>query len=303
MKAVTHTEVYRPFQGSLEERRLRFAPIVSMGVRTAAKRRLPLLLLYAPPAIATIVFSFVVYGTYAATGMLEQAQGDVGLSERMAMAMAQQTLKQAEVQSLILQFHRLLVWFTLLVTTWYGSGLFCDDRKVGAHQLYFARPLTRLDYFLGKFFHAAFFAACALLVPGMILCLMASFLSPDWQFLRERGHIILRTFAYEGLWVLTVSAAVLAGSSLAAKRAFALVGIFGFFLMSLSFATLLGEEVSSNFFALSPILSLWRIGDALFESDPSFKLSLSSAWTSVVAFNALFLTIIAWRLRRLEVVA
>ena len=303
MKAVTHTEVYRPFRGELEGRSLRFAPIVSMGVRTAAKRRLPLLLLYAPPAIATIIFSFVIYGTYAASGLLDQAGAEGGMSARMAQMMAERTLQQAEVRNLILQFHRLLVWFTLLGTTWYASGLFCEDRKVGAHQLYFARPLTRLDYFLGKFFVAAFFAACALMVPGLVLCLMASLFSPEWSFVKEQGDVIWKTLVYEALWVTTVSLAVLAGSSLASKRVFALVGIFGMFLMSLSFGTMLGEEVASGFYGLSPILALWRIGDGFFADRPDFGLSLADAWTSVVAFNALFLAVIAWRLRKLEVVA
>jgi hypothetical protein len=35
-------------------------------VRTAVKRKIPLLLLFVPVAITTIVFSFVVYGKYAA---------------------------------------------------------------------------------------------------------------------------------------------------------------------------------------------------------------------------------------------
>ena len=80
--------------------------------------------------------------------------------------------------------------FALLATAWYGSGLFCEDRRAGAHQLYFARPITRLDYFLGKFLVAAFFGACAILVPALVICLVASFSSPEWSFLKEEGDLV-----------------------------------------------------------------------------------------------------------------
>ena len=302
MKAVTHTEVYRPFQGTLEPRALRFSPIVGMGIRTAAKKRLPLLLLYAPPAIATIVFSFIVYGTYAAESLLESVDfSDVG--GRMASTAAERALQQVQVKQLILAFHRLMTWFTLLATAWYGSGLFSDDRRAGAHQLYFSRPLTRLDYFAGKFFVVAFFAACALLLPGVLLCLMATFTSPDWSFVKDQWDVILETLTYGSLWVLVVSLAVLAASSLASKRVFSLIGMFGLFVLSSAFAALMGEEVNQHLFGLSPIWSIWRIGDWLFEpKQPSLSFPVSTAVLSLTAYVTLFLSVITWRLRRLEVV-
>ena len=63
MKASTHTEIYRPFQGQLARGGRRWAPLVRSTLRAAFRRKLPLVL-FIPPAIATVIFSFVVYAKF-----------------------------------------------------------------------------------------------------------------------------------------------------------------------------------------------------------------------------------------------
>lgn len=302
MKAATHTEVYRPFRGTIAQRGLRFWPLTAAGIRTATKRRLPLLLFYAPPAIATVIFSFLVYGTYAAETQLPAAGG--GMRELAVNAFAKQAMKQLEVKRLVVLFHQIMVWFVLLSTAWYGSGQFADDRRVGAHQLYFSRPLTRLDYALGKFSVVAFFASCGLLLPGLVLCLVATLTSPDASFLFEQYDVILETLVYGGVWVFTISLAVLATSSLASRKVFALVGMFAIFVLSFALASLLGHEVDPRFFAISPIMDIWALGGRLFEVPSSVPVPEWTLGLKVLGgYVLLFAAVIAWRLRKLEVVA
>lgn len=302
MKASTHTEIYRPFTGTLRTRGPRFWPLFVTGVRVAARRKLPLLLLYAPAAICTVIFSFLVYAAYLAESGMEHA--GVGIRDRMAAAVAQNAVQQLQVRKLVLLFHQIMVWFTMLTTAWFGSGLFAEDRRVGAHQLYFSRPLTRLDYALGKLAVVAFFSACALLLPGLWLCTMASFTSPEWSFLREQPEVIAQTVAYEILWVLVTSLAVLAMSSLASKKVFALIGMFALFVLTFAMASLLGHEVDARFFAISPILDVWAVGDWLFDVGSEVpQPPLGLAVRALAGCVTLFVLVIAWRLRRLEVVA
>lgn len=301
MRASTHTEVYRPFAGTLRTGGLRAWPLFAANVRVLAKKKLPLLLLYAPPAIATIVFSFLVYGSYAVELRKDTVPGVQGFAVNM---LAAQVARAARVSNLVVLFHQIMVWFTLLVTAWFGSGLFADDRRTGAHQLYFARPLTRLDYALGKLLTVGFYSACALVLPGMWLCLMASFTSPDWEFLRQQPEVIPKTLAYELVWVLVTSLAVLAASSVASKKVFALIGMFALFVLSFAMAAPLGEEISARFFAISPILDVWALGTRLFETPdgpPAAPFGLSMA--ALGGYLTFFVLVIAWRLRRLEVVA
>ena len=55
--AQIHTEVYRRFQGELRSHPFRFWPILTSGIRSNVKKKLPLMLLYLPVVIATVIFS------------------------------------------------------------------------------------------------------------------------------------------------------------------------------------------------------------------------------------------------------
>lgn len=310
MKAATHTEIYRPFRGELRERGLRAWPLVVAGVRTATKRKLPLLLLFGVPAIATVVFSFVVYAKYTAEAAMGSMPGGgfgEGLQAGMAAIVARRAAQQLAVANQILMFHSGMLWFALLVTAWFGSGLFSEDRRAGAHQLYFSRPLTRLDYFLGKFLVVAFFASLAQLVPGLVLCVVAAFSSPEWSFLTDQYDVVFETLAFASLWIAVTALASLAASSLASRRVFALVGLFALFVLSSGFATLLGEQVDPAFFAFSPVIDVYVVGRELFgvvgDAEIPVGASFGTSLSALVGLIVLFLAIIAWRLRRLEVVA
>ncbi len=306
MSAETHLEVYRPFRGTLHEHPLRFLSLWRSGLRTALKQRLALFLLYLPALITTVIMSFIVYVKFAVEDMVENSsQGAMDFQDQLAQGIA---LAQAEkmfgVVKMILGFAEGLGIFALLAVAWFASPLFCEDRKAGAHQLYFARPLTRLDYALGKFLIAATFSAFAILVPLLVICLMAVLCSPEWSFLKEEWDVILRSIAFALVWTVVVSSLVLLASSLASRRAFALLGVFGVVVLSIPVAALLGSEVNSKFFALALMIDLFALAQHIFgEVDPEVPVGAGAAWTAVSALVLVSWTVIWLRLRRLEVVA
>jgi ABC-type transport system involved in multi-copper enzyme maturation permease subunit len=300
VKAATHTEVYRRFEGRLRTHPLRFWPVFAAGVRVAKRRRLTLLLLYAVPAMATVIFSFVVYGKYAAEAQMMPGGFSGGA---MVDMFARRAMRQLEVRNQIVLFNTQMQFFALLAAAWFGTGLLADDRRAGAHQLYFARPLTRLDYFLGKFATAAFFTACAVTLPGLVICLVASFASPEWSFLKQEGDVVWRTLVYSLVWVVVTSSVALCASSLAPRKAFALAGFFGFFMVLQPFSMLLGELESPRYYALSPLNDLQQVGTSIFALELTWPdLPLGLAWGVLAGVTAVSLAIVAWRLRRLEVV-
>jgi ABC-type transport system involved in multi-copper enzyme maturation permease subunit len=311
--AETHLEVYRRFEGTLREPRARFYPLWITGLRTALKQRRALLLLYLPATVATVIFSFVVYAAFAFSEQMQREdpfggleQGDVGeaLARGAAMAAVKGGLQMLEVTRQIVEFNKAMGYFALLAVAWLGSPLLCEDRKAGAHQLYFSRPLTRLDYFLGKFAIAAFFGLCAMLVPALVICLVASLASPDWLFLREQWDVIPRSIGFALVWTGVATTLVLLCSSLASRRSFALIAVFGTFLISAVLGTALGNLVDRRFFALNLGLDLDTLAYALLgRTDASTEVSFGWAWAAVASFVAFALAVIATRLRRLEVVA
>src|SRR5262245_64443084 len=98
-----------------------------------------------------------------------------------------------QVREQIVIFHIAMSLFTLLVIAWFGAGLIADDRRLGAHLLYFARPLSRSGYLVAKFLTLFFFGGIAVVAPGLVICIVATFASPDFGFLREEGSLIPRT--------------------------------------------------------------------------------------------------------------
>ena len=299
--AITNLESYRRFRGTLRQHPLRFWPITTAGIRVASKKKLPLVLLYAIPVIGTVVFAFFVYGKYAAE--LQMVPDESGEGGGLVGLLAQRAMKQLQVRNNIVTFNTWSQLFALLPAAWFGTPMFAKDLKAGAHQLYFCRPMTRLDYFFGKFLTAAFFTACAVLVPGLVICLVASFSSPEWSFLIEEGDVIWRSILYSVVWIVVTSSVALCVSSLAPRFSYALIAFFGVFMMPAAMGKFIGDLEGDVYQAISPIDDLRRVAGQIFQLERGWPdIPLALAWLVLVGLVAVSLLIVAVRLRRLEVV-
>jgi len=309
MRAEAHLEVYRRFQGKLEEHRWRAWPIFDSGLRVALKQRKAMLFLFAPIVIATIVFSVVVYAKFVVDGL--QDDGPMGADAATSLeSMAMQAVIQAqlgrllEVVTWMIEFVKAMGFAATLLVAWFGSGLLCEDKKAGAHQLYFARPITRLDYFLGKFAIASFFSLCAILLPLLVISAVATFSSPEWSFLKQEWDLIPRAILYALVWTTTIVSLVLLASSLAPRRSFAMIGVFAVVLLSEAASGLLGNLIDPAFFALGIVNDLNALCYHIFDKPvigPDIPAGL--AWTSVGLTVGTSWLVIAARIRRMEVVA
>jgi hypothetical protein len=170
--------------------------------------------------------------------------------------------------------------------------------------LYFARPNTRLDYLLAKLSTVAFFGALGALLPGLVICTVAAFASPEWSFVKEQGDVIPESIAFGCVWTLLVSSVVLCVSSLASRRTFALIGVFAWFLLIGAVAGILAKaQGDMDFLALSPTHASVRVAGWIFGLHDGPRFSLAWAWTSVATTIAAGLGIAWWRIRKMEIVA
>lgn len=222
MKASTHAEVYRPFEGSLLARPRRPWVLAWSGIRLGFRKKLPAFLLFTPPVISGLVSSVMVYLMYT---MSESVGGEGGIRALQAQSALKELL--GDVARNVAQFVEVSAFFALLAMTWFGAGLIADDRRIGANLLYFSRPVTRTTYILGKWLGVAFFGVLTLLAPACLILLTAILASPDWSFLREEGAVILQTLLYAAAWITVVSTLVLGLSSMVQRRSIALVLAFG----------------------------------------------------------------------------
>ena len=300
--AITNLDRYRPFRGSLRRRPLRFWAITAASIRVEWKKKLPIVLLYSVPAIATAIFGFFVYTKFAAEA--ELLPDGLGGGPNLMEMLAQRALKRIEVRNNIAQFNSWVQYFALLPAAWYGSTLFATDFKAGAHQLYFSRPISRLDYFLGKFLTSMFYSGLGVLVPGLVICIVAVFASPDWSFLTQEWTVIVQTFEYSAVWVFSTSAVALCVSSLSPRRSFAMVGFIAVFMIPTAMGLALGRMDDAAFYAISPLLDYRQLAIEIFDmSENRFRIPGAHAWWVITGMTVVSLVLTAFRLRRLEVVA
>lgn len=302
--ASTHTEIYRRFQGRLRPNALRWWPLFLADYHKALHSKRTLLLLFGPPFIAGVVFSFVVYAKYTVEAGMTPVGGPA-IGQMGASALGAMTESLLQVRNMIAQFNIQCRFFAMLVIAWFGAGLIAEDKKAGAHLLYFSRPMTRADYFIGHFLSVATMGLYAVLVPGLMICIVATFSSPEWAFLKNDWELILATIGYSVLFVVTLAALVLAISSLASRKAFALVGVFGVMVSSTAVGVVLSQlKRDPDFLMVSLYSDFQRLGDWMFGTrdrlhdwDPWY-----SVWI-VAGTIAVSVAVCALRLRRLEVVA
>lgn len=299
MKAATHTELYRAFKGSLSPSRLRFWPLYRAQMAVATKRKLPLVILYLGPAMTGIITSFLAYASFS---IAETGSAGPLLGGGLAAQMASQLL---EVHKLIINAMKAVRIFAVLAMAWYGAGLICDDRRAGAHLLYFARPLTRLDYLLAHFATAFTFGCLAVLAPGLLICIVAVFNSPNFIFLTEKWPVIVATIGYSFLFVTVLSSLILAVSALSKRKSYALAAVFAVVLGTIALGGALSALMRDGDFWMVSIYShfervaAWWLGASrsMHKWDPWWSLGVLGGLT------LLSLATVAWRVRRMEVVA
>ncbi|MFT5288145.1 MAG: ABC-type transport system involved in multi-copper enzyme maturation permease subunit [Planctomycetota bacterium] len=300
--AETHLEVYRPFQGELRQRGSGTLPVLALGLRIGAKRKLPMIFLYAVPVIATVVYAFIVYGFYA----VENSELLGEESPMLINIFAKQAMKNFEARTQIAQFLSTVQLFALLTGAWYGTGLIASDLRSGALQLWFARPLGRPSYVLARFLTVGTFTSFAVLVPGLVILLVATINSPDYSFASDEGDLFWRVPTYSIIWITTTGLVALAVSSIAQKRAWALASYFGLFLLMQACGLVLSRLVHKNWGALGPLSSLRKLSDVVLgldgKRDPGMGFPDSLAWWCVASLCAISLLIVAWRVRRVEVI-
>jgi hypothetical protein len=301
--ARTNTEIYRPFRGTLAGTAFAFLALARAGIAAATKRKLPLVILFGPPAIATVIFSFVVYARFSLeAGVTPTALGGPNPAAMLAAGFAK---TMVDVRTQIVLFHMAMSLFTLLSIAWFGAGLIAEDRRLGAHLLYFTRPLSVAGYLAAKFLTLYFFAAIGVVVPALVICVVAAFASPNWSFLKQEGQIVHQSILFGALWAAVWSSVMLAISSLFERKTFALVASFAFFLVTGAVSLLVaGLEKDPRFLMMSLQGNFQRIATWTFDI-PRMGLLWPGGYSLaiVLAVAALAWVVLFLRVRRMEAAA
>jgi ABC-type transport system involved in multi-copper enzyme maturation permease subunit len=199
-------------------------------------------------------------------------------------------------------FFQTQIVFVLLVPAVACGGVLGEDRKTGALQVYFARPVTRGDYLVGKFVTIAAFVAAVTLVPALVLWLESILLAPTLDHALATIHVPLAATLATVLYALFAGGLCLALSSLFTRRMLASIAMMLVYLAGSALGLILTEALDDRAWRqLSPNYFLGGMVAPLFGLDLPEWLGSPSLIASCVLLP---IALLAWsweRTRSVEV--
>lgn len=183
-----YDQSYQHWDGEFRTSRLRWLPMVRYHVQLMLKRRLVWLFLFLAFVPALIFSVFVYISSQADDGM---ARLDLVAEGLTAAAADDQVLDFAKLTTeekylylsrngfmfFLITFQALIV---LSMTSLVGSGLIAKDVRSNALEIYLTKPITPIDYVLGKLTVIAVFIFLSSFVPSVIVFLVAGATWPDY---------------------------------------------------------------------------------------------------------------------------
>jgi ABC-2 type transport system permease protein len=279
---------YRRREPRGQLRRFRALPIAHETLRQILQRR-ALLLFLSLSLIPFVVGAILVF-------VLSRVQ----LPEPMISASAETLSPIARFFLGYLKYPQAM--FAILLSVWAGSGLVADDLRTGALLMYLSRPLTRVDYVLGKLGVLAALNFVLVAVPSLLLWGIAVALKPE--DLGPRGLLTVPLSTLAAAAVLAVVLAVFVGGASAVARNGAMAGalVVGLLVFFAAVAVSAPEAMRPGLRLLS-VLSNWSaLCDGFFGTRDPAAPHWSAALGALVAIAAAAGTLLWRRVRALEIV-
>jgi len=211
-----------------------------------------------------------------------------------------------------------LVFFVVFIA---GCNLIAQDRRNNALSLYLSKPISRVDYVLGKGMAVAVPVSLITLVPGLLLYFFHAAFRDEWFLLVTNARILFAIVLFSLLVIVSGTLLILAISSLTKQGRYA---AFGFIMMVIGGAVLSNMLRSALYFTplrstlgspKSRLLSLFddwrRMGYVLFDQETSTITGGSYRWEGfdwpwallgISVFVIASLCILARRIRGMDVI-
>ena len=195
---------------------------------------------------------------------------------------------------------RLFVFLVVIMQ----SGLIADDRRTNALQLYLSKPLTRVEYVLGKLVPPLAFVLGVTWLPALLLLILQIVFAGSLTFLRANLFLLPAITLFSLAQALLSACAILALSSLSKSRRFVAVMYAGIiFFTAAMYQVLRGITASRTWAVISPGEMLDVIANAIFRSRGEPAVPVYVAVIVLLAIVGVAMVILERRIRAVEVVA
>lgn len=274
-----HDQGYRRYAGRRQAHGRAWLVIASNHIRaTLRQRRMLALLLFAwMPFVVRAVQLYV-------ASNFQQA--------RFLAATAQTYREFLDQQSI----------FVFLVSISLG-GLIAEDRRANALQVYLSKPLTRLEYVVGKLSALLAFLLFVTLVPALLLLVLQTMFAGSFAFVRANLFLLPAILLFSVIQALLAAFALLALSSLSTSRRFVAIMYAGIvFFTAAMYQALRAMTGTAAWAWISPEDTLDVLADVIFRVRTPPTLPPVVAAAVVVALIGASIFILHRRVRGIEVV-
>ncbi len=274
---------YRHWQGEFTPSRRHWLPITRNGIRSVFKKK------YAKLVFSLCASTFFVFlaAVYASTKPELKILGELV-----------RLLKSDAELFKTFYSNGFLTFMLVILSVFSGADLVAADLRSKAFPLYFARPLSRLDYLAGKFAVILFYLLAFTLVPGILLLLFKMLFSGS---LTVAPGVLLAIVAFPLVESLCLASLTLALSTLSPNVKFVQIAIFLVYIFSNNLAQILKAIFKSDYaFLVSLPGNIRQLGAFLFGVPPAYGFP---AWLSLLlplALTALSLWLLTWRIKKAE---
>ncbi|HEY6352647.1 MAG TPA: ABC transporter permease subunit [Candidatus Angelobacter sp.] len=285
---------YRVYQGSLTPAWSRFAVLTRYSLSSLFRSRLftGYFVLCCIPLLVGITYIYFAHSQLAQAMFGIRVNGSWGINNTWFAIMLQ-------VQT----------GLGFIIVAWAAPGMITRDLANQALQLYFSRPLTRIEYIAGKMAVLAFLLSCTTWIPSLLLFGLQAQMAGNgwgWDNLFLTGAIFISSW----LWIAVISLLALALSVFVRWRIAATGLIIGIMFVLPGFAEAINFTLQTYWGRLLNISYTIRVVWAhLFRTEPrnmgvifQSEIPLWSAWASILAACLVSLFLLNRRLKAREVV-
>ncbi|MDE0556292.1 MAG: ABC transporter permease subunit [Candidatus Poribacteria bacterium] len=283
-----HTQNYRHWEGTLKTHsHTRWWIIAKAELKLLAQRKIVRLIVAIPPLMYIFAHAVLIY-------IINQVPGVEFAFIKVDGEFFQKFLFR------ISPFPSPFI--VALVAIFGGSGLIATDLKNNTLSLYLSKPISWIDYLIGKFAAIGILLACLTLVPGLLLFLEQS-LFAGTAFLKDNYWVPFSIIAYSLIIVLSTGLLILVFSSLTTNARYAIIGFSAVWFGSIVLYEVLKEMARTSKVAL---VSIWAnydiLGTALFGGSPDYSVHWIWALLIQIVLIVFYLFVLRRRIRAVEVV-
>lgn len=285
-----YDQTYRTFDGEVQ-RHFRWWPIVQQETRILFNYRSFVVLIILGMALFFLrVMQVVIYDT-------------IRNNPNSPLAAVAQNVAMLEVNNqMFFDFIRMQAPIVFLLCIYAGSGMICDDFKNNLMEVYFSKPLSWIDYVLGKSMTLMLLGFGMTTFPALILVLLHNILDPGWDTLRATYALPWDIVVFSCVLVVPIAFGILASSTLFGSQRFSGIAVFIVVFGDVALAGLLAELLhKQNAMIVGIPFAINRVGESLFGVR---RMVYDSHWSwsflAVATVAALCVAIVCRKVRRAE---